>query len=129
MHEPALLLVIEDDEQLVKLVERVVSKAGIAIISASDGEEGLRLARQRSPDVILLDIMLPKLDGRDVLRQLTGDDATRSIPVIILSARGDHVERIAGLALGAEEYLEKPYSTGILLNRIEQILWKQRNPE
>jgi DNA-binding response OmpR family regulator len=129
MHEPALLLVIEDDEQLVKLVERVVSKAGIAIISASDGEEGLRLARQRSPDVILLDIMLPKLDGRDVLRQLKGDEATRSIPVIILSARGAHVERIAGLALGAEEYLEKPYSTGILLNRIEQILWKQRNPE
>jgi DNA-binding response OmpR family regulator len=124
----ATLLVIEDDEALRALVQRAGTQAGLEVLSAVDGEEGLKLATERLPDIILLDIMLPNLDGRDVLKRLKENPVTKEIPVIILSARTGHVDRLVGLELGAHDYLTKPYSVQILLNRIDNILWNRDRP-
>src|SRR5262245_33027216 len=98
-------------------------------LHASDGRTALRLAREDAPDVALLDLMLPGLDGLDVCRQLRRDAATRRIPIIMLTARGEEVDRVVGLEVGADDYVVKPFSPRELIARIRAVTRPLREAE
>lgn len=120
-----LILVADDDEALQLMIQRLAQKAGFDVVQALDGEAALRICAERRPDLILLDIMMPRLDGRDVLRRLKGDPALRDIPVIVFSARGEQSDRLLGLELGADDYVDKPFDIDLLVRKIEYRLWKR----
>jgi DNA-binding response OmpR family regulator len=113
------ILLVEDDATLAETLRYNLEREGYAVISASDGVTALEYARQRQPDIVVLDVMLPRLDGFSVCRMLRKESA---VPIIMLTARQDEVDRIAGLELGADDYLTKPFSVGELLARIRAIL-------
>jgi len=113
------ILLVEDDTTLAETLRYNLEREGYAVISASDGVTALEYARQRQPDIVVLDVMLPRLDGFSVCRMLRKES---SVPIIMLTARQDEVDRIAGLELGADDYLTKPFSVGELLARIRAIL-------
>ena len=113
-----LILFVDDEAALRKVMSRRLERLGFDVLTAESGEEGLRLARERHPDLILLDIMMPTMKGRDVCARLKADPATAAIPVIFLTALGlaDHVK--AGMDAGAEDYLVKPVDSAALKERI-----------
>ena len=113
------ILLVEDDATLAETLRYNLEREGYMVISAGDGVTALEYARQRQPDIVVLDVMLPRLDGFSVCRMLRKES---SIPIIMLTARQDEVDRIAGLELGADDYLTKPFSVGELLARIRAIL-------
>jgi DNA-binding response OmpR family regulator len=119
---PPTVLLVEDERDIAELVRYHVEKAGMRFLHATDGGAALRLARTQSPDVALLDLMLPGLDGLEVCRQLRRDAATRRLPIIMLTARGEEVDRVVGLELGADDYVVKPFSPRELLARIRAVL-------
>ncbi len=112
------ILLIDDETTLLKVVSRRLVKEGFRMLTAESGEEGLRLAEEELPDLILLDIMMPKMKGWDVCARLKANPKTASIPVVFLTALGlaDHVK--AGMDLGAEDYVVKPFAPGELKERI-----------
>jgi len=116
------VLIADDCPKLVELVRVTLEREDCEIIYASDGEETLRKARKEQPDVILLDIMMPKMDGFEVCRQLRKDPQTKEIPIIMLTAKGQEVDREKGRELGANEYITKPFSPSTLLAKIKEIL-------
>ena len=113
------ILLVEDDATLAETLRYNLEREGYLVIGAGDGVTALEYARQRQPDIVVLDVMLPRLDGFSVCRMLRKES---SIPIIMLTARQDEVDRIAGLELGADDYLTKPFSVGELLARIRAIL-------
>lgn len=113
------ILLVEDDATLADTLRYNLERESYTVISASDGMTALELARSGDPDIVVLDVMLPRLDGFSVCRILRKES---SVPVIMLTARQDEVDRIAGLELGADDYLTKPFSVGELLARIRAIL-------
>jgi two-component system phosphate regulon response regulator PhoB len=117
-----LVLVIEDETDLVTLLTYNLEKEGFRTRAAHDGEEGLLLATEERPDLILLDWMLPHRSGLEICRQLQRKPETRSIPVIMLTARGEESDRVRGLDSGADDYLAKPFSMTELLARIRAVL-------
>ena len=121
------VLLIEDDPSIVSGLELNLSLEGYAVRSAADGETGLRMAREDPPDVILLDIMLPGMNGLEVLRRLRKGDA--ETPVLVLSARGDETDKVLGLQLGADDYISKPFSLHEVLARINAALRRKRLQE
>jgi two-component system phosphate regulon response regulator PhoB len=123
------ILIADDDEALQLLLRRVATKAGFEVVQAFDGEGAVATAVAEKPDCILLDIMMPRLDGRDVLKRLKAAPETKDIPVILFSARGEHSDRIAGLELGADDYVEKPFNVDMLLRRVEYRVWKKRGED
>jgi two-component system phosphate regulon response regulator PhoB len=117
------ILIVDDEEKVRKLVEVTLSVGGLEILHASSGDEALRVAREAGPDIILLDIMMPGgLDGFDVCRLLKKDTDTRGIYVIMLTAKGQEVDKKRGLALGADDYFVKPFSPMELMDKIDAIL-------
>lgn len=120
----AHILVVEDDRDLQRLFRDMLGKNGYRVEQAFDGRTGLEAALAEPPDLILLDIMLPELDGRDVLAELKKSDLTRDVPVIVISARGAQADRRVALELGADDYLDKPFSTRMLLSRLAYKLEK-----
>jgi len=118
----ARILVIEDEPALLKVLDYNLRQAGHEVFLAPRGEEGLRLARERHPDVILLDMMLPDVQGTEVCRTLQQSQETRDMPIMIVSARGDEVDRVVGFELGAVDYVVKPFSVRELLLRVQAIL-------
>jgi phosphate regulon transcriptional regulator PhoB len=119
---PHTVLLVEDERDIADLVRYHVEKAGMRFLHASDGGTALRLVRTELPDVALLDLMLPGLDGLEVCRQLRREAATRRLPIIMLTARGEEVDRVVGLELGADDYVVKPFSPRELLARIRAVL-------
>ena len=113
------VLIIDDDEELCELVKEFLSTEDFEVVSVHDGESGLDEARSGNYDMAILDVMLPKMDGFDVLRNLRPDS---NLPVLMLTARGDDMERITGLEIGADDYLPKPFNPRELLARIRAIL-------
>lgn len=109
------------------MVSLVGKKAGFDVVEAADGVEGLAKAHSLTPDLIILDISMPKLDGRDVLRELKTNPATRAVPVVMFTSRDTHFERIEGLQLGADDYVEKPFDVVQLFRLIERRLQKVRD--
>ncbi len=116
------MLVVEDEESILELLRYNLDKAGFTVIPAGSGEDGLALARRRRPDLILLDLMLPGMDGLEVCRLLKKSKETEGIPVIMLTARGEEADIVTGLELGADDYLTKPFSPRVLLAHIRATL-------
>lgn len=122
------ILAVEDEEDLLELVSVNLLKEGYQVTGATTGEEALRLARSLSPDLIILDLMLPGIDGLDVCRILKHDLAMRHIPIIMLTARGGESDIVAGLELGADDYVTKPFSPKVLMARVRAALRRQEAP-
>ncbi|MBK6900981.1 MAG: response regulator transcription factor [bacterium] len=116
------ILIVEDEEDIQELVRYTLEREGHVVVAAETGEKGLAAVRGARPALILLDLMLPGLDGREVCRRLKQDEATRSIPVIMLTARGEEADIVAGLELGADDYITKPFSTKVLAARVGAVL-------
>ncbi len=118
----AKILVIEDEADLQQVLQYNLHQAGHEVLSALRGQEGLQLARQHPPDLVLLDLMLPDLTGTEVCKALKRDPATQHVPVIMVTARGEEVDRIVGFELGADDYVVKPFSVRELLLRVQAVL-------
>ncbi|NLG42307.1 MAG: response regulator [Phycisphaerae bacterium] len=116
------VLVIDDEKDLIELVRYNLERDGFDVLSASDGRSGLHLATQHLPDVVVLDVMMPGIDGLEVCRQLRADARTRLLPIIMLTARAAETDRIVGLELGADDYVTKPFSPRELVARVKAIL-------
>jgi two-component system alkaline phosphatase synthesis response regulator PhoP len=122
------ILVVDDEDDIRELIEYNLSKAGYRMTCVSSGEEALQAVTTNAPDLIILDLMLPGMDGLDVCRQLKSDAALRSIPVIMVSARGEEADVVSGLELGADDYLCKPFSPRVLLARVKSVLRRGKTP-
>lgn len=118
----ARILVIEDEPALLKVLDYNLRQAGYDVLAAARGEEGIKLAQEGSPDLVMLDLMLPDISGNEVCRALQRSEGTRRIPVMIVSARGDEVDRIVGFELGAIDYVVKPFSVRELVLRVQAVL-------
>ena len=115
------ILVVDDEDHIVELITYNLISAGYTVISANDGIEALKLARDEKPNLILLDLMLPGLDGFEVCKSIRTDIDTKNIPIIMLTAKGEELDKILGLELGADDYMTKPFSIRELLARIKVI--------
>ncbi len=122
MDEKKKILVVDDESHIVKMVESRLQANGYEVISAADGDEGLKLARSESPDLIILDLMLPKLDGYKICRMLKFDEKYRHIPVIMFSARAQETDRKLGMETGADAYIVKPFKSEEMLAKIRELL-------
>jgi DNA-binding response OmpR family regulator len=121
------ILVVDDDAELVELVSFNLKQAGYVTGSASNGVEAIKKARTLEPDLIVLDVMMPELDGFAVCEILRRDPATASIPIMMLTALSSQLGRMAGLGSGASDFLTKPFSPRLLIARIEDLLKKTAN--
>ena len=124
---PSRILVIDDDPKILSLMRRGLSFAGYETDLAADGDEALAIVRDRPPDLVVLDVMLPGLDGFEVCRRLRASN--RELPILILTAKGRVPDRIAGLDAGADDYLVKPFAFDELLARIRALLRRARSGE
>jgi two-component system, OmpR family, alkaline phosphatase synthesis response regulator PhoP len=118
----ARILVVDDDPQILRLLRASLEQAGYTVSVAGDGETALHILRSERPDLVVLDLLLPRRDGRDVTRVIRNDPSLAQTPIIMLTARVEHADRIAGLALGADDYVTKPFHPGELLARIQAVL-------
>ena len=116
------ILIVEDDPDIRELLRFNLEKAGYTLFLAEDGEKALALARKHSPDIILLDLMLPGVDGLEVCRTLKKDPELQRIPIIMVTAKGEEMDRVVGLELGADDYVVKPFSLREVVLRIRKIL-------
>jgi two-component system phosphate regulon response regulator PhoB len=121
-----LILVVEDEAALVTLLRYNLDREGFRVAEARDGEEALLMAREQKPDLVLLDWMLPLLSGLEVCRQLRRMNETRSVPIIMLTARGEEGDKLRGLDSGADDYVTKPFSPSELIARIRAALRRSR---
>ena len=121
MPQPRILL-IEDEKGLVQSLTWYFNREGYETTAVGDGAEGLRKAQALLPDLILLDLMLPGMGGLDVCRELRSGDKTKRIPIVIITARSEETDEVIGLSLGADDYVTKPFSNKVLLQRVKAIL-------
>jgi len=125
----ARILIVEDDPDIAQLVTRYLGKAGFICEHVSSGREALKVLTATLPDLMVLDLMIPQVDGLEVCRRVRSDDATAGLPIIMLTARAEESERIVGLELGADDYLAKPFSPNELVARVRALLRRaQRGP-
>ncbi len=116
------ILVIEDEPDILEVIEFNLSREGFRVATAREGEEGLRKARRDAPDLVVLDLMLPGIDGVEICRQLKRDPVTRAIPVMMVTAKGEESDIVLGLGVGADDYVTKPFSPKELLARVQAVL-------
>ncbi len=116
------ILVVDDEQEILELVKYNLNKEGFTAVCVETGEEALSAARLKMPDVVLLDLMLPGMDGLEVCRKLRADEKTSGIPIIMLTAKGGEADIVAGLELGATDYVTKPFSPRVLIARIKAVL-------
>jgi len=122
------ILVVEDEEDIRELLKYNLEKEGYQVFGAATGEEGLRAVRDRRPDLLLLDLMLPGIDGLEVCRRIRGEAQTRHLPIIMLTAKGEEADIVTGLELGADDYITKPFSPRVLLARLRAALRRRSQP-
>lgn len=120
------ILVVDDDVKIVKIVKHCLEKEGFTVVTAGDGEAAVALVKADCPDLIILDLMLPKLDGLEVCRIIT---QTCDVPIIILSAKGDELDRIVGFRMGVDDYLTKPFSPTELVLRVQAVIRRTRGQQ
>src|SRR6266704_3133492 len=120
------ILVVDDEPEAVELLEFNVKQAGYDVLVAADGGEALKKAHSALPSLILLDLMLPEVDGLEVCKMLRRDPATASIPIIMVTANATEIDRILGLELGADDYITKPFSPRELVLRVKKLLQRER---
>jgi DNA-binding response OmpR family regulator len=121
----SVVLVADDDRDILDLLAFRLGRAGYEVVSASDGEEALRLAVDRKPDLAVLDVMMPKLDGYEVTRRMRADESTKRIPVILLTARVQEHDVARGFEVGADDYMKKPFSPAELRARVQAIIGRR----
>ena len=126
MTNKSTILIVEDEEDLREIIIYNLDREGYQTIGVETGEQGLEQAIALKPDLMILDLMLPGMNGIDVCKQLKQDKNTQPIPIIIVSAKGEESDIVSGLELGADDYLTKPFSTRILLARIRTVLRRQK---
>lgn len=119
---PGTIVIVEDEANIVELVKYNLDREGYRTLSANDGRKGLELIKQELPDLVILDLMLPELDGLSVCKQLRADAQTKSIPIIILTAKSEEADRVLGLEMGADDYVTKPFSPRELVARVRAVL-------
>ncbi len=119
------ILVVDDEEDLLELIKYNLSKEGYRVTGVGTGEAGLTEARRNPPDLIVLDLLLPTIDGLEICRLLKSDASTRQIPIIMLTAKSEEADVVTGLEMGADDYVAKPFSPRVLLARVKAILRRQ----
>lgn len=120
------ILVVDDEAYLLQILDFSLGAEGYDVVTAEDGEQAIQKAKSEQPDLIVLDIMMPKMDGYETCRALKASDETKHIPVILLSAKGRNVDQQMGFEVGAEDYITKPFSPRKLVDRINAILNQSR---
>ena len=120
-----VVLAADDDEDILELVAFRLERSGYTVLKAHDGEEALRVAREALPDLAVLDVMMPKLDGFEVTRAIRADGTTKAMPIILLTARAQDADVQAGFDAGADDYLRKPFSPQELRARVQAILGRR----
>jgi phosphate regulon transcriptional regulator PhoB len=123
---PSRVLIVEDEPDIRELVLHHLKREGYLVSAAASGEEALRQVRTAPPDLVLLDLMMPAMNGLEVCRRLRQDPATAALPVVMLTAKGDEVDRVLGLEIGADDYVVKPFSPKELLARVRAVLRRAR---
>ena len=116
------VLVVDDEKDIVELISYNLTRAGFEVLTASDGKDALELAQREVPDLVVLDLMLPGLDGTEVARRLKADSRTAAVPIVMLTAKGEETDVVVGLTIGADDYVTKPFSMKILLARVNTVL-------
>ena len=116
------LLIIEDDRSLANVVEYNFANSGYEVFCARDGQDGINQARNRLPDIILLDLMIPVIDGIEVCRQLRAESTTRETPIIMVTAKSEEVDQLIGFSVGADDYVIKPFSVRVLMEKVKTLL-------
>jgi two-component system phosphate regulon response regulator PhoB len=124
----ARILVIEDEADIRQVLDYNLKSAGHEVLEAARGMDGLRLVREREPDLVLLDLMLPDMPGTEVCRSIKDNPATRTLPVVMLTARGEEIDRVVGFEIGADDYITKPFSVRELVLRIRAVLRRRELP-
>jgi two-component system phosphate regulon response regulator PhoB len=115
------ILIIEDERALTDVLSYNLQREGYDVALAHDGQEGLRKAQMQLPDLVILDLMLPGLDGLSVCRELRAGDRTKNIPILILTAKAEEIDQVVGFSMGADDYVTKPFSVKVLLQRIKAL--------
>ena len=119
------ILCIEDEPDMIELIDLILSRQGFDVIGANGGIEGARMIREEMPDLILLDIMMPDLDGWEVYQQIKADEKTRDIPVIVVTAKAQNIDKVLGLHIAkVDDYISKPFTPDDLLKSVEKVLTK-----
>jgi DNA-binding response OmpR family regulator len=127
MSEKGTILIVEDQEGFRRIYEDLLTHEGYEVLTAEDGEKGWRLSHERKPDLILLDLGLPVMDGFEVLRRLKGEEATRSIPVVIFSVMGEQQDITKALGMGADDYTVKGfYTPRQILGKVQGLIGRER---
>ena len=116
------ILCIEDEPEMIDLIRLILSRRGFEVVGAAGGEEGLEKARQKPPDMVLLDLMMPDMDGWEVYQQLKADEKTKDIPVIVVTAKAQSIDKVLGLHIAkVDDYIAKPFSPQELLNSVDKV--------
>jgi two-component system phosphate regulon response regulator PhoB len=123
------ILVVDDEPEAVELVDFNLKQAGFDVVTAADGAEALKKAHSALPSLMVLDLMLPEIDGLEVCKMLRRDPATANIPIVMVTAKAAEIDRILGLELGADDYITKPFSPRELVLRVKRILQRGRGPD
>ena len=123
MEKPRRLIYIEDEEEMIDLVRLILSRKGMEVTGALGGREGLESVREQLPDLILLDLMMPDMDGWDVYHHIKADEVTRNIPVIVITAKAQSIDKVLGLHIAkVDDYISKPFSPQELIDSVEKVL-------
>lgn len=125
---PYSILVVEDEPHIIESLSFLMKRAGYKVRIARDGDAALRTMESETPDLVLLDVMLPRRDGLEVCREIRGDDRWHDVRVIMLTARGRDLDRRKGLEMGADDYILKPFSTTEIIERVAALLDQPRKP-
>jgi two-component system, OmpR family, response regulator VicR len=119
------ILCVEDEPEMIDLIRLILGRRGFEVKGATGGVEGLKMVREQHPDLILLDLMMPDMDGWEVYQQIKADEKTRDIPVIVVTAKAQSIDKVLGLHIAkVDDYIAKPFSPQDLLNSVERVLQK-----
>jgi len=119
------ILCVEDEPEMIDLIRLILGRRGFEVIGATGGVEGLKMVREQKPDLVLLDLMMPDMDGWEVYQQIKADEKTKGIPVIVVTAKAQSIDKVLGLHIAkVDDYIAKPFSPQDLLNSIEKVLQK-----
>ena len=122
------ILCIEDEQEMIDLIRLILSRRGFEVLGANGGRQGLEMIRKEHPDLVLLDLMMPDMDGWEVYQQMKADDAIKDIPVIIVTAKAQSIDKVLGLHIAkVDDYIAKPFSPQELLTSIEAVLSKKQS--
>lgn len=129
VEDPKRLVYVEDEVEMIDLVRLILGRKGFEVIGASGGAQGLEVIRNEAPDLVLLDLMMPDLDGWEVYQQMKADEHTRNIPVIVVTAKAQTIDRVLGLHIAkVDDYISKPFSPQEIINSVEKVLARRQAP-